>query len=74
MSRNFDFVCVLLKSVLINTITYVLLSTKSLAYTRHATLNLLALNPFTHSLYHFENPAILAIKSGIVTLIHVKSI
>ena len=39
MSRNFNFVCVLLKSVLINTITYVLLSTKSLAYTRHGYLH-----------------------------------
>ena len=28
----------------------------------------------THSLYHFENPAIVAIKSDIVTFIHVKSI
>ena len=32
MYRNFNFVCVLLKLALINTITYALLSIKSLAY------------------------------------------
>ena len=42
-----------------------------------STLDLLALihsNYNTHSLYHFENPAIVAMKSDIVTFIHVKSI
>ena len=42
-----------------------------------STLDLLALihsNYNTHSLYPFENPAIVAMKSDIVTFIHIKSI